>query len=63
MTTNKITQDDLDALWLAARVSIPIGDIPRELRGRAQLRVQRLISAGYATQPWGKGPQLVETKE
>lgn len=55
-----LTQDDIDALWLACRVSIDIGDNPRNLRGRAQLRLQRLVSAGIVDHPFasGKPPRL-----
>lgn len=55
---DRITQDDLDALWLACRVTINVGDVPRNLRGRAQLRLQRLVEAGVATQQFGGAPVL-----
>jgi hypothetical protein len=55
-----LTQTDIDALWLACRLSVDIGDVPRNLRGRAQLRLQRLVSAGIVSQPFGKPPILKE---
>lgn len=60
--TSEVTQDDIDALWLACRVDIDIGDNPRNLRQRAQLRLQRLVSAGIVEHEIGARP-LVSRKE
>lgn len=46
MTYAEITQDDVDALWLSCRVSITLVGAPRGLRGRSQLRMQRLLEEG-----------------
>lgn len=62
MTDQSITQTEIDALWLAARVDIPIGDVPRDLKGRAQLRLQRLGSAGVIDIAIGKYPKIAKQK-
>lgn len=55
---DRITQDEVDALWLACRVQINVGDVPRNLKRRAQLRIQRLASAGIISHQIGKYPTL-----
>lgn len=55
-----ITQEDIDALWLACRIDINLGDVPRDLRGRAQLRLQRLVSAGLVSHSLGEYPKLIK---
>lgn len=58
----RITQDDIDALWLAARVVIEIGDAGGHgLRRRAQLRIQHLMSAGVIECGPGVPPAILET--
>lgn len=59
--SRELTQDDIDALWLACRITVDIGDSPRNLRGRAQLRLQRLVSAGVVKHDFasGKPPVLI----
>ena len=54
---DRITQTDVDALWLACRVDIgAISDEPNRLRGEAQLRLQRLMSAGIVSHDIGTRP-------
>lgn len=55
--TEALTQIDIDALWLACNVEIS-AVWPREKRMEAQLRVQRLNSAGVIEHGPGQPPQL-----
>lgn len=54
----EITQDEIDALWLACRVEVSIGDVPRNLQHRAQLRIQRLADMGVIEHRVGGCPHL-----
>lgn len=53
----ELTQDDIDALWLACRVVFPADR--RRLHASAQLRLQRLCSAGVIEHAPGVEPTLI----
>jgi hypothetical protein len=58
---DELTQIDIDALWLACQVEIHAEDIwPRSSRADAQVRLQRLVSAGIVEHTPGARPMLKE---
>lgn len=55
-----LTQDDVDALWLACRVDLSaLPGMQNNLQAKAQLRLQRLVSAGVVKHDIGNEPMLV----
>lgn len=59
--TTSVTQDDVDALWLASRIDLSaIAGVSNTLRKRAQMRLQRLASAGIIRHEPGQDPVLAD---
>ena len=54
-----LTQDDVDALWLACRIDLSaLPGMHKSLQAKAQLRLQRLVSAGVVKHEIGSDPVL-----
>ena len=54
-----LTQDDVDALWLACRIDLSaLPSMHKSLQAKAQLRLQRLVSAGVVKHELGSDPVL-----